>query len=293
MISLPKLWKFFNKENKETPQIETYAFENAETLELAPDEQSVKQADLPEFPEEADAIRRELSEESHEEPEPPEQPEDPLEFAKVQSEVILQGAKAQADALLAEAKAQIQAEKEAAREQGRKEGYDSGFQQGLQQGTAKALEENAREQERREAEFGKRIEAFSRSAERALTHQLNENLEGMKELCLAVAEKVVCVSLRSSGDVIAKMIQTAVDKQKRREWVHIYISQGDAQKMGSMPPALASALAALSDHVRIIPMPDDERGTCIVEFPDEIIDASASTQIQNIRELLKSQYGRK
>ena len=31
---------------------------------------------------------------------------------------------------------------------------------------------------------------------------------------------------------------------------------------------------------------DDEAGTCIIEMPDEIIDASASTQLKNIRDLI-------
>ena len=33
-------------------------------------------------------------------------------------------------------------------------------------------------------------------------------------------------------------------------------------------------------------MADDEAGTCIIEMPDEIIDASAATQLNNIRTLL-------
>ena len=33
-------------------------------------------------------------------------------------------------------------------------------------------------------------------------------------------------------------------------------------------------------------MADDEAGTCIIEMPDEIIDASAATQLNNIRTML-------
>ena len=46
-------------------------------------------------------------------------------------------------------------------------------------------------------------------------------------------------------------------------------------------------LAGLSDHIKIIPMADDESGTCIIEMPDEIIDASASTQLNNLRDILR------
>ena len=53
-----------------------------------------------------------------------------------------------------------------------------------------------------------------------------------------------------------------------------------------MTARLTPALSALSDHIRIVPMADEESGTCIVEMPDTIIDASASTQMANIKALL-------
>ena len=60
----------------------------------------------------------------------------------------------------------------------------------------------------------------------------------------------------------------------------------EARTLAQITPELMSSLASVSDHVKIIPMNDDEPGTCIIEMPDEIIDASASTQLANIRELL-------
>ena len=38
-------------------------------------------------------------------------------------------------------------------------------------------------------------------------------------------------------------------------------------------------------------MGDDEIGTCIVETPEEIADASVSTQMSNIRDVLHDQMG--
>ena len=56
-------------------------------------------------------------------------------------------------------------------------------------------------------------------------------------------------------------------------------------------PALTTALGALSQHIKLIPMGDGEDGTCIIETPEEIIDASVSTQMSNIRDLLRDQMG--
>ena len=115
---------------------------------------------------------------------------------------------------------------------------------------------------------------------------MDDNVEELRDLALAIAEKVVSVSLKSSSEVICRMIQAAIDKRKRREWVHIYIAECDAKQLVKLPQSLVSALSALSGRVRIIPMADDEAGTCIIEMPDEIIDASAATQLNNIRSLL-------
>ena len=57
-------------------------------------------------------------------------------------------------------------------------------------------------------------------------------------------------------------------------------------EVSAITPELMTALAGLSDHIKIIPLSDDEAGTCIIEVPDEIIDASASTQLKNIRDLI-------
>ena len=75
-------------------------------------------------------------------------------------------------------------------------------------------------------------------------------------------------------------------KRKKKEWVHIYIAECDARRLTQMPAPLTAALSALSDRVRIIPMSDDESGTCIIEMPDEIVDASAATQLDNLRTIL-------
>ena len=70
---------------------------------------------------------------------------------------------------------------------------------------------------------------------------------------------------RANHPVRCRMIQTAIDKRKRREWAHIYIAECDAKHLSKVPASLMNALSALSDRVRIIPMADDEAGTCIIE----------------------------
>ena len=255
------------------PKAETYQFPDTEELE--PKEQETEEVPLPQM----------------EEPEqgPPEEPPAsaaPLQYAQVQADQMLLEAKRQAEKILGDARQEAQRHAEMLYEDARRNGWETGHAEGVSQGSAQALEENRRVCEEKIKALSEEVAQFLERANAALDRQMDENIGELRELAIAVAEKVIAVSLRSSSEVIGRMIQAAVDKRKRREWVRIHIAECDAKRMARLSPALTAALASLSSQVRIIPMADDEPGTCIIEMPDEIIDASAATQIHNSRSML-------
>lgn len=208
--------------------------------------------------------------------------DEPISYAQIQAEQIMKDARRQADELLEQTRANAKKEAEAIFDQARREGYEEGYMQG----SAKALEDGVRAQEEQAAIMGEEVQHFLERASEALDRQLDDNVAELRDLAMAIAEKVVCISLKSSTEVISRMIQTAVDKKKHREWVHIYIAECDARRMAQIPQTLSATLSALADRVRIIPMTGEDSGTCIIEMPDEIIDASAGTQLNNIRNIL-------
>ena len=224
-----------------------------------------------------------------EEPDRPQkaEPETPVRYAQLQAELILNQAREEAQQLLDQAREQALSEQEEIRAGARDEGYREGYAQGI----AKAMDDSVRDREATAARLEKEVKAFLEKASLAREEMLLQTKDELLELCLSIAEKVVRVSLRSSSEVIVRMIQTATERMKRQEWVHIYISGCDARQVAQISPALTTTLGALSQHIKVVPMGDDEGGTCIVETPEEIVDASVSTQISNIRDVLQDQLG--
>ena len=279
---MPSIWKAFSR-----PKAELYQFPEASGLPEEGRDDSFEPLGA-----EAEALEQEMRDLAREAPEPqPPEPEpepepDPIEFARIQAEEIVADARRQAEEILEKAQAEAMARAEEIYENARQSGQEAGRAEGVIQGVAQAMEEGHQTQERQAAALEAQVADFLERASAALDRQLEDNVEELRDLALAIAEKVVCVSLKSSSEVICRMIQTAIDKRKHREWVHIYIAECDAKHLTKIPQALTAALSALSDRVRIIPMADDEAGTCIIETPDEIVDASAATQIENIRTLL-------
>ena len=293
---MPSIFKGFLN-----PKAEPYVFPEAKSIEMAPlplfDE---GEAEEPETGEEAlDAasqpegfgVRDEDVTEEAEEPanSPPPEPDssEPVRYAQLQAELILKEAREQAEALVAQAREAVEQEVEDIRAGARDEGYREGYAQG----TARAMEDAVRDREAVAQRLEKSVQEFLEKATLAREEMLRQTQDEMLDLCIAVAEKVVRVSLRSSSDVIVRMIQTATERLKRQEWVHIYISGCDARGAAQISPALTTALGALSQHIKLIPMGDGEDGTCIIETPEEIIDASVSTQMSNIQDLLRDQMG--
>lgn len=212
----------------------------------------------------------------------------PIDFAQVQADAIRTQAQREAEELREKALAEAEAEIEELKQQAHQEGYQAGFSQGMAEGRQEAktqLEQMAAAQEKEVAEFLK-------DAVRARDQLLEDSKQDLKELALAIAEKVIHVSLKSSGDILKRMIDSATAKRRRCEWVQVYIADRDVRTSANTIPELTQALSRLSDRVRVIPMTGDESGTCIIEMPDEIIDASVSTQLDTLRGLITDEPDR-
>lgn len=275
------------------PPAEEYIFPDASSIEMegelppagsGGEELEAEESSFDE-PEEEPAAEPEEEEEEAAEAQPDRQ--NPVQYAQLQAELILRQAQEEAEQLLVDARAAAKEEQEQIRAGARDEGYRVGYAEG----TAKAMEDAVRDREATAARLEKEVQGFLEKANMAREEMLLQTREELLDLCITIAEKVVRVSLRSSSEVIVRMIQTATERLKRQEWVHIYISGCSAKGAAQISPALTTALGALSQHVKIVPMGDDESGTCIVETPEEIIDASVSTQMSNIRDLLHDQLG--
>lgn len=124
------------------------------------------------------------------------------------------------------------------------------------------------------------------SVEAAKEQCLHRYLDELKDCAVAVGEKVIHISLKSSGEVIKQMIISATEKLKKTAWVKIYIDKFDYDMMMEADTGILDQLSHLSDNIKFIVMDKEDRGNCIIEMPEEIVDVSVNTQIENIKDIL-------
>lgn len=191
----------------------------------------------------------------------------------------------QAERVLENAREAAERIKQEAYEDGIAAGRQAGYEEGFQEGEAQGLENYRKKVTDLEDMLASCIVDVEVQKEKTLEKYMDD----LKEISLAIGEKIVRTSLRSNARVIERMILAATEKLKKSAWAKIYI--GSTQEMGrdiSADPRFLQELSNLSDTVKIIIMEGEEPGTCIVERPDEIIDVSVGTQLENIREIMNN-----
>lgn len=171
-----------------------------------------------------------------------------------------------------------------AREEGHKQGYDAGFEEGRQ----KAYEDYRAELNQKIDEFQTTMGVTIESVNQEKNKILEKYIDDLKKITLTIAEKVIQTSLKSSGEIIKRMIVAAAGKLKKTQWVKIYVTQKDAGLMIQGDVGLLKELSHISGNIKIIAMEHAEDGTCIIELPEEIIDVSVNTQLENIKGILNN-----
>lgn len=244
---------------------EMYQFFSDFALEEEKEEEAPETEEAEETPD-ADALREQLREEEAKERE--------------QASEILAKAREEAEQLLEDARKQAEILRERAFEQGYEEGSEAGRQE--------AISECRQKYEEEIQSFRENASQFMDSIRREKSAVMEKYLDDLKRTVLAIAEKVIHISLRSSENVIHRMIIAATDKLKKAEWAKIYITKCDTEISMETDVEFLNALSHLSDNVKIVTMDSDEEGICIIELPDEIIDASVSTQLENIKDILNN-----
>lgn len=241
---------------------------------------------------EPEALEQPEGESEWQEEEEPQEPEDSAEAlleaareeARLEAEKILEEARQQAADILEAARTQARS----ARDQAKRSGYQAGYEEGHLEGRQTAEEEVRNRFQNDFLEFQEDMKQAFRAVDRAKEECVHTYLEELKDCAVAIGEKVIHISLKSSGEVIKQMIVSATEKLKKTAWVKIYIDKYDYDMMMKADADVLEELSHLSDNIKFIVMDKEEDGSCIIEMPEEIIDISVNTQIENIRDILEN-----
>lgn len=201
-----------------------------------------------------------------------------------ESKDILEDAMRQAEEMMTQVRLEAEELRRKAQEEGYEDGYRTGYQEGHQEAYSDYKLKLDYELEQFQREMKESIEKVTEKKEEIL----NKYMDDLKRVTLTIAEKIIQTSLKTSSEVVKRMILSATSKLKKNQWAKIYITKNSIGSMVQGDVDLLKELTYLSDNIKIIAMESEEDGTCIIELPEEVIDASVNTQMENIRDILNN-----
>jgi flagellar assembly protein FliH len=187
--------------------------------------------------------------------------------ARIQSHQIIENAKEQADIILANAASKAKDEYEGARIKGYAEGVAQGKQEARKMAAASVAE----------------LKSLIRAMDGQKQSIMKEYEEDLKNLVLDTAKKIIDLQLEKDDQLFLSLYQKAVRQYNEQEWVKISVSEFEAEFVTTNAQTLLSMAKGATD-LQIQVLPDMPRGTCIVETPISIIDASVTTQLLKLEE---------
>lgn len=182
------------------------------------------------------------------------------------------------EALLQEAGEEAKKILEAARKEAQ-ERLENAQAKGYEEGMQKAIEEA-------NLEIGETVSEIS-----ALLHSLEEQKAGMlknyegkiRDLAISVAKKVIQTEMDQNDEVFLNIYKGAAQELRDQEWIRLSVASTQVQFATENADVLMSMIQG-AKHIEIVGLPGAPAGTCVLETPTGIIDASLDTQMDKIKE---------
>ena len=160
-------------------------------------------------------------------------------------------------------------------EQGRKEGTEAGYRAGFEEGRKQAEADNRKSLD----ELSLMIEAVEKSK----TKILGKFEDDLIDLSTSIAKAILKQELHSDEKTMRNIILAAMEEYRHQEWIRIYVPEETASVLLKADGGIAEALSEISDSVKVVTAPNMTDGACIIETPDQVIDAGIDSQLAKIR----------
>lgn len=162
-------------------------------------------------------------------------------------------------------------------------GYAKGLEEGRENGNAEGLTIGMKTAEINSQKLLNELKTMIEAVERDKDSIIEKFANDIVSLSVRIAEKIVRHDIDTSASAIANIIKACINDYKNTEWMKIYVSDYETADYIKADWELEDVLREVSDNVRIEVLKDGQKGSCVIEMPDEIIDAGINNQLENMK----------
>lgn len=154
--------------------------------------------------------------------------------------------------------------------------------QAYEQGCAEALKQKAEE-------ISECIQSINNIAEKfqfEYWKYFEEYENNLKWLAIGIAEKILQKKIEKKSVEMASLVKNAVESVKNATWISVEVSEKMPKLIAFLENELLSGFENSGEKIKINAK-DIPAGSCVIETPEGVLDASIQTQIENIKECFR------
>lgn len=207
-----------------------------------------------------------------------------------QREFIIREAKEEAQRIMVTAKKNALTEIAEMKQRGFDEGYKAGVEIGKNKGFNEGYESGIISgREELESQYQKKLQELRQmiaAVEKEKDNIIQKYEKDIEILPLEIAEKIIGDKISMDDDMVSRIIESSIKDFKNLEWIKIYVSGKDDIIKIQSDKNLAEELKKISNDVKIEISKELDKGGCVIETPDTVIDAGIRTQLSNFKEIV-------
>ena len=218
--------------------------------------------------------------------------EDKFKEADLRTKVILQQTQEECDTIITETKARAEAEAKEICEQARQEGHDEGFKKGYEEGveTGRNDGEQAVRNEMKDAilQANAKAQKTIQDAKEQTAEYFIKAEDDVVKVVMQAVEKILPQHFLDVPQMILPVVREAIQYVRDQKEVKVHV---EPESYDFVLMARSEFQSMLTDGTAILEVISDEAlkpGDCVIETPNGGVDARLSTQLELLKDAIKS-----
>lgn len=210
-----------------------------------------------------------------------------LDEAAEEAKKIIESAKLYSEKIIQDKLQQLDEESAKIRSRSEKEGFQKGLEKGSAEGYQAGFQQGKKEAEDSEQQVLDDMQSLLEDMEVQKENILEKYSSDIQKLAFEIAKKIIHLEIHTNEEVLASVIENATEAYRNQAWIKVTIPESLEKWVSKDGNLVEEALRKVSDNVKIVVSSNLEDGECLIDMPDQLIDAGVGTQLSRVKTALQ------
>lgn len=210
-----------------------------------------------------------------------------LDEAAEEAKKIIESAKLYSEKIIQDKLRQLDEESAKIRSRSEKEGFQKGLEKGSSEGYQAGFQQGKKEARDSEQQVLDDMKSLLEDMEAQKENILEKYSSDIQKLAFEIAKKIIHIEINTDEEALAAVIENATEAYRSQAWIKLTIPESLEKWVSEDGNRVDEVLHKVSDNVKVVISSSMEDGECLIDMPEQLIDAGVGTQLSRVKTALQ------